>query len=133
MGGGPRLRGQPGGQPRRCGAAAAARLRTGARPGTADRRHTLALLGAAAAGLMLGGAGEPPAPFVRRDGLALRRGDAPYRIVGANLWYAAWLGADADYGDRARLGRELDRLRALGVGNLRIMASAEEEIGRAHV
>src|SRR5690606_32649174 len=64
--------------------------------------------------------------FVRRDGLALRRGDAPYRIVGANLWYAAWLGADADYGDRARLGRELDRLRALGVGNLRIMASAEE-------
>jgi len=64
--------------------------------------------------------------FVQREGTTLLRGDTPYRIVGANMWYAAWLGADADYGDRARLGRELDRLKALGVNNLRIMASAEE-------
>ncbi|TCP29860.1 mannan endo-1,4-beta-mannosidase [Sphingomonas sp. BK235] len=42
------------------------------------------------------------------------------------MWYAAYLGADASYGDRARLGRELDTLAALGVRNLRIMASAEE-------
>ena len=35
-------------------------------------------------------------------------------------------GADAPYGDRARLLRELDRLKALGVSNLRIMAAAEE-------
>ncbi|MEI9949627.1 MAG: mannanase [Pseudomonadota bacterium] len=50
----------------------------------------------------------------------------PYRFVGANLWYGAYLGADAQYGDRARLERELDRLKALGVSNLRILASAEE-------
>ena len=42
------------------------------------------------------------------------------------MWYAAWLGADAPFGDRARLGRELDRLKALGLNNLRIMAAAEE-------
>jgi mannan endo-1,4-beta-mannosidase len=64
--------------------------------------------------------------FVTRDGCALRRGGQLYRITGANLWYAAWLGADADFGDRARLVRELDRLKMLGINNLRIMASAEE-------
>ncbi len=50
----------------------------------------------------------------------------PDRFVGANIWYGAYLGADAEYGNRARLGRELDRLKALGVNNLRILASAEE-------
>ena len=58
--------------------------------------------------------------------MALTRGGLPYRIVGANMWYAAWLGADAPYGNRARLTRELDRLQATGVNNLRIMASGEE-------
>ena len=30
--------------------------------------------------------------FVQRKGTALTRGDMPYRIVGANMWYAAWRG-----------------------------------------
>ncbi len=63
---------------------------------------------------------------VRRDGMRLLLDGKPYRFVGANLWYGAYLGADAQYGDRARLERELDRLKALGVSNLRILASAEE-------
>ncbi|WP_338243503.1 glycoside hydrolase 5 family protein [Aurantiacibacter hainanensis] len=67
-----------------------------------------------------------PQEFVRREGVSLTRGGAAYRIVGANMWYAAWLGADAEFGNRARLGRELDRLQSLGVNNLRIMASGEE-------
>ncbi len=71
--------------------------------------------------------GETITPgFVTREGTRLLRAKAPYRITGANLWYAAWLGADAAYGDRARLIRELDRLQALGINNLRIMAAAEE-------
>ncbi len=95
-----------------------------------DRRG---LLGAAA--LLAGGAGVPAlaapspaatAPFVRRQGTRLMIGDAVYRFAGANMWYAAYLGADAPYGDRARLGRELDALAAMGVTNLRILASAEE-------
>jgi mannan endo-1,4-beta-mannosidase len=82
----------------------------------------IALLGAA--GCTAGAATS--SGFVRREGSRLLLGDAPYRVVGANMWYAAWLGADAPFGDRARLSRELDRLKALGLNNLRIMAAAEE-------
>lgn len=64
--------------------------------------------------------------FVRREGTRLTLSGRPYRFVGANMWYAAWLGAPAHYGDRARLIRELDALAAMGVTNLRILASAEE-------
>ena len=64
--------------------------------------------------------------FVRREGTRLMLGGKPYRFAGANLWYAAWLGADAPYGDRERLKRELDTLAATGVTNLRIAASAED-------
>ncbi|HKO52012.1 MAG TPA: beta-mannosidase [Polyangiaceae bacterium] len=64
--------------------------------------------------------------FVRREGMQLLLDDQPYRFVGANIWYGAYLGADAAYGNRARLARELDRLKAIGVSNLRILASAEE-------
>ena len=57
----------------------------------------------------------------RRSGSA--RG--AYHYAGTNMWYAPWLGADAPFGNRARLARELDRLRALGVSNVRINGSAE--------
>jgi mannan endo-1,4-beta-mannosidase len=72
----------------------------------------------------IGGA-TPPSQFVTVDGMGFRRGGEPYRYVGANIWYGAWLGADTAYGNRARLARELDRLQALGVRNLRILGSAE--------
>ena len=96
-----------------------------------DRRTLLAGTATGALALLLGGCstadGQAPAPaFITRQGQRLLLGNAPYRVVGANLWYAAWLGADADFGDRARLLRELDRLQALGLNNLRIMAAAEE-------
>lgn len=64
--------------------------------------------------------------FVQRRGQRLLLDGEPYRFVGANAWYGAYLGADAPYGDRKRLSRELDRLQALGVSNVRILASAEE-------
>jgi len=64
--------------------------------------------------------------FVRRDGMRLVLDGKPYRFAGANIWYGAYLGADSAYGDRARLARELDRLKALGITNLRLLASAEE-------
>lgn len=97
-----------------------------------DRRRVL--IGGGVAGLALavpgcagiGASVAAPDAFVRRDGSRLLRGGETYRFVGANAWYLAWLGADADYGDRGRLGRELDRMRALGITNLRIMASGEE-------
>ena len=93
-----------------------------------DRRRFLAS-GAAATALGACARLDPMPPargFVGRHDLGFIREGQAYRPVGANLWYAAWLGADAEYGDRARLGRELDRLQALGLNNLRIMASGEE-------
>ncbi len=50
----------------------------------------------------------------------------PYYFVGTNLWYGAYLGADAKYGNRKRLVRELDRLKKLGIKNIRIAAASEE-------
>jgi len=64
--------------------------------------------------------------FVRRAGTHFTIGGKPYHYAGANMWYGAWLGADAAYGDRARLRRELDALAAMGVTNLRVLASSED-------
>ncbi len=97
---------------------------------TFDRRAALAGLTAiGATGLLPGCAATlPPAndQFVRREGKGFARGGRPYRYTGANVWYLAWLGSTGPFGDRARLGRELDRLKALGVTNLRVLAGAEE-------
>ena len=49
-----------------------------------------------------------------------------YRYIGANMWYAAYLGADAAYGDRARLKRELAATADLGIDNVRLLGSSEE-------
>lgn len=92
-----------------------------------DRRTMLlsgsALLAGCAAGGRLGGGKR--ADFVRREGTGFRIGGAPYRFAGANMWYAAYLGADAPFGNRARLGRELDMLGSIGIDNLRILGSSE--------
>jgi mannan endo-1,4-beta-mannosidase len=64
-------------------------------------------------------------PFVRRSGTQFVREERPYRIAGTNMWAAAYLGADAPIGNRDRLKRELDRLAALGINNIRILGSSE--------
>jgi mannan endo-1,4-beta-mannosidase len=94
-----------------------------------DRRSFLAGAAGTAGALALPGCatnGDLQTAFVQRTGTRFSRAGEPHRIVGANMWYAAWLGADAEYGDRERLVRELDRLQALGLNNIRIMAAAEE-------
>ena len=101
-----------------------------------DRRAALAGLAGGIALFGLGGcqAGAATgAGFVRREGTRLLRDGELYRVAGANMWYAAWLGADAPFGDRARLGRELDRLKDLGLNNLRIMAAAEDWLRQAGI
>jgi len=49
----------------------------------------------------------------------------PHYFAGANFWQGMNLGVDGPTGDRARLLRELDRLRGLGLTNLRVMAASE--------
>ncbi len=67
-----------------------------------------------------------PRGLVTRSGTRLLLDGKPYRFAGTNMWYAAWLGARASYGDRDRLRRELDTLAGMGVRNIRIAASAED-------
>jgi mannan endo-1,4-beta-mannosidase len=80
---------------------------------------------AAASALGVPAAQARPTTFIRREGKGFTRLGRPYRYAGANMWYAAWLGADAPFGDRARLRRELDAMKALGIVNLRILGGAE--------
>jgi len=64
--------------------------------------------------------------FVKVEGTNFTIDGQPYYYIGTNFWYGAYLGADADYGNRERLIRELDHLRKLGIKNLRVAASSEE-------
>ena len=52
-------------------------------------------------------------------------GGRRHTFAGANFWQGMNLGAEGTGGDRARLVRELDRLRALGVTNVRVVAASE--------
>lgn len=88
-----------------------------------DRRGIL--LGGLALAATSAASAQPEIPFVRVAGQQFRRGGARYPIIGANMWYAAYLGADRPYGDRARLRRELDRLQALGINNVRVLGASE--------
>mmetsp|Transcript_45886 Transcript_45886/g.144314 ORF Transcript_45886/g.144314 Transcript_45886/m.144314 type:complete len:246 (-) Transcript_45886:123-860(-) len=58
-------------------------------------------------------------PFVTASGGQMWRSGRPYRFVGANFWYGLLL-------DAGRLERELDRLSALSVTNLRVLGAIEE-------
>src|SRR5688572_6000085 len=83
-----------------------------------SRRAVLASAAAAAACGREGMRG-----FVSAETGKLMLGGAPYRFVGANVWYGAYLGAPS--GDRERLRRELDRLAQIGVTNLRVLGASE--------
>ncbi|WP_297512625.1 mannanase [uncultured Caulobacter sp.] len=76
---------------------------------------------------------DPTTGFVAVKDGRLTLDGRPYRFVGANLWYGAWLGSPGRAGDRERLTRELDRLKALGVGNLRVLGAGERSPAKAAV
>ena len=63
--------------------------------------------------------------FVRAAGTRFVLNDTPYRVAGTNMWYAAYLGSDWPIGNRDRLKRELDRLSALGINNVRLLGGSE--------
>lgn len=79
-------------------------------------------------------AGSEPtdtARFVTVADGQFRIGDSTYKYVGTNFWYGAILGSEGRGGDRARLGRELDSLSALGIDNLRVLAGGDGAEGLA--
>jgi mannan endo-1,4-beta-mannosidase len=70
-------------------------------------------------------------PFLEKDGYIRVQGthfthnEKPYYYVGTNMWYGCYLGSPGATGNRARLVRELDSLKAFGLTNLRILAGSE--------
>lgn len=51
--------------------------------------------------------------------------DKPYYFIGTNFWYGAILGSEGMGGDRDRLIKELDFMKANGIVNLRVLVGAE--------
>jgi len=90
-----------------------------------NRRDLLIGSSALLASTGVGAARGANARFVRSAGIEFRLGNQPYRVAGTNMWYAAYLGADAPIGNRDRLKREFDRVSALGINNVRILGSSE--------
>jgi mannan endo-1,4-beta-mannosidase len=76
-------------------------------------------------GLVAGVASAANTGFVSTNGAQFEVGGQPHYFTGANFWQGMNLAADGASGDRPRLGRELDRLQAAGVTNVRVMASSE--------
>lgn len=71
--------------------------------------------------------------FIKVRGTQFLHKGKPYYFVGANLWYGCYLGSSGESGDRPRLLRELDSLKALGIENLRILGSSENSYMRRAV
>ena len=85
-----------------------------------NRRQLIVSAGALAAASALPAASSANR-IIRRSRMTFTSGGKPYRIAGTNMWYAAYLGAF----NLDRLKRELDRVAALGINNVRILGSSE--------
>ncbi len=63
--------------------------------------------------------------FIKVDGTHFELNKKYYYFEGANFWYGCYLGAADSVGNRKRLIRELDRLKSIGITNLRILGASE--------
>lgn len=63
-----------------------------------------------------------------KDGHFVREGK-PYYYVGTNLWYGAILGSEGQGGNRSRLCQELDKMKEMGIDNLRILVGSDGKRG----
>jgi beta-mannosidase len=79
--------------------------------------------------LLLGCSAASKSSFVQVKDGRLWHHNKPYYFVGANLWYGAILGSTGKGGNRRRLGLELDRLKRMGINNLRVLVGSDGEEG----
>ena len=66
------------------------------------------------------------ADFFTTNGAHLSLKGKNYYVVGTNMWYGGYLGSSGKVGDRARLIKELDNLKSLGINNIRVLAVSEK-------
>jgi len=71
--------------------------------------------------------------FIKIRGTQFIHKGAPYYYAGTNMWYGCYLGSPGSTGNRPRLMRELDFLKAHGIENLRALAASEESYIRRSV
>ena len=64
-------------------------------------------------------------PFVHVENGRFVKNGQVVSYIGTNFWYGAILGSEGEGGNRERLGRELDTLKALGINNLRILVGGD--------
>ena len=75
--------------------------------------------------LMLASCGMKETPFITVKDNNFYIGEQEYHYLGTNMWYGPLLGMATEPGDRERLIKELDFLKANGVDNLRVMGASE--------
>lgn len=63
--------------------------------------------------------------FIKTEKGQFIRNGKPYYYIGANYWYGAVLGSTGKEGNRDRLIKELDMMKAKGIDNLRVLAGAD--------
>jgi hypothetical protein len=87
----------------------------------------LPLIAAGCSGLQTKSAasGKSARDFVSVRNGRFELGGKPHYFVGTNMWYGCYLSDAKLSGGRARLIRELDRLQAIGVTNIRLLAGSE--------
>jgi mannan endo-1,4-beta-mannosidase len=67
----------------------------------------------------------PAAKFVMAKGGQFLLDGKPYYFVGTNFWSGAILGSTTKAGNRVRLLKELDQMKAIGINNVRVLVGAE--------
>lgn len=68
--------------------------------------------------------------FVKQNGGHFEINGEPYYFIGTNYWYGAILGSEGQGGNRERLLKELDFMKANGVNNLRVLVGADGPAGQ---
>jgi mannan endo-1,4-beta-mannosidase len=68
---------------------------------------------------------QPQSKYIQTKGTQFILDGKPYYFVGTNFWYGCYLGSTGQTGNSARLIRELDRLKSVGINNLRILGASE--------
>lgn len=88
-------------------------------------RTKLIILIAAFVNLLACGNKSTKPDFIKVENGQFIKDGKPYNYIGTNYWYGANLAADTIGGDRNRLIKELDFMKAHGIDNLRVLVGAE--------
>lgn len=67
--------------------------------------------------------------ITQKEGILSINGN-PYYFIGTNFWYGAILGSEGEGGNRDRLIKELDFMKANGINNLRVLVGADGLAGQ---